>query len=74
MNGNMITDYNPSALAGKRMEQGLNQRQLEEAIGAKQGEVALWEMGARGIPEDMLKRLAFMLRCETKDLMKGGKV
>ena len=32
------------------------------------------EKSAKGIPEDMLKRLAFMLRCETKDLMKGGKV
>ena len=68
-----VTDYNPSALAGKRMEQGLTQRQLEQAVGAKRGEVALWEMGTRGIPVDIFKRLAFMLRCEVKDLMMGGK-
>ena len=74
MNGKIVSDYSPSALRDRRMAEGLSQGRLEQAVGAKPGDVARWELGTRGIPEDILKRLAFMLRCDVKDLMMGGKV
>ena len=73
MSENTVRDYRPSVLKNKRMAEGLSQRQLEQAVGAKPGDVARWEYGKTGIPAEIFKRLAFVLRCDGKDLMMGGK-
>ena len=74
MSGNVITDYSPSSLLARRMELGMSQRELAEAVGTTFVDIAKWEIGAKGIPEDTFGRLAFMLRCNVNDLVNGGKV
>ena len=73
MYGKTVTDYNPETLISKRMELGMSQKGLADAIGTTYTEVAKWEIGAKGIPEETFGRLAFMLRCNVEDLMNGGK-
>ena len=71
MGGNIISDYNPTALLARRMNLGMTQGQLAQAVGAQTGDISRWEVGAKGIPEDIFKKLAFMFGCAPEDLKIG---
>ena len=50
MSGNVITDYSPSSLLARRMELGMSQRELAEAVGTTFVDIAKWEMSWNQYP------------------------
>ena len=67
-----VTNYDPQALAARRMAAGLTQLGLAKAIGVKSIDVARWESGTRGIPSRSMSPLARMLCCTVQDICPDG--
>ena len=53
----------------KRMDAGLTQTQLANAIGVGQKDISRWETGVRNPKTDNLKKIADVLNCKIDDLI-----
>ncbi len=59
----------PQRLRRRRIEAGLNQRELAEAAGIHPSHMSWIERGLRGASPRVLARMAAALKCEVADLM-----
>ncbi|MFJ2007059.1 helix-turn-helix domain-containing protein [Streptomyces chartreusis] len=59
----------PQRLRKKRIEAGLNQRELAAAVGVSTAHMSLLERGLRGASPRVLKRFTGPLNCQLEDLM-----
>lgn len=59
----------PQRLQRRRIEAGLNQRELAAKAGIHRSHMSFLERGERGASPRVLKRLAKVLNCEIADLM-----
>ncbi|MCI3240234.1 helix-turn-helix domain-containing protein [Streptomyces spinosisporus] len=59
----------PKRLRRRRIEAGLNQKELAEAAGVSPSHMSLLERGLRGASPRVLKRFTETLNCEVEDLM-----
>jgi transcriptional regulator with XRE-family HTH domain len=65
----MRTPIDPQRLTRRRVEKGLSQYALAQAIGASRQLVSMVSLGKANFSPEKLARVAAVLECEIKDLL-----